>query len=338
LAWTGNGFGIAWLEDDQSGTAQIQFATLDAAGALTGGPWAITTAPDAGQPPTKTLHGMVWANSRFGLLWSYDKLTPGDLFYTPLLPNGTRERPDEKIGVHSGGLGPAHLSWNGAQISMVWMQNGIQIRRAVGDGQPLGGPLLVNDAGPVTHPDVASGNVHGVVWRDQRDDGVGEIYFQHFDSNGAAFGSNLAITTPDATLSIRPAIAWDGSGFGVAWEDLQFGAGNHEIMFVKVSSTGSKQTGEQRISNEPSVSGGQRLIWTGSEYGLIWHDEASTEVFLARIDGTSGTKIGSDAKITNSPTTPSTTLGLFWTDVMYRVAWAEAQSGSAAAWLGAVCP
>src|SRR5262245_4876806 len=131
-----------------------------------------------------------------------------------------------------------------------------------------------------------------VAWADARD-GETEIYFARVGGDGAKLGADVRVTNSAGT-SQAPSLVWNGSGFGLAWSDGRDGP-DPEIYFVALDPTGAKLTADLRITNAPALSLGSSLVWTGSEYGLAWHDlrDGDPEIYFARL-AASGEKIGGD--------------------------------------------
>jgi predicted 3-demethylubiquinone-9 3-methyltransferase (glyoxalase superfamily) len=116
-------------------------------------------------------------------------------------------------------------------------------------------------------------------------DGNYEIYFARISSDGATkLGSDLRLTS-DASASESPSLAWTGSEFGVSWADDR--DGNYEIYFARVSSFGAKLGSDLRVTSNGSFSYFPSLAWTGSEFGVSWHDsrDGNYEIYFARIAG-----------------------------------------------------
>jgi len=139
-------------------------------------------------------------------------------------------------------------------------------------------------------------------------------------------GIDVRITN-DSAQSLNPSIVWNGSGYGVCWEDYR--DGNWEIYFTRMDSYGSKIGSDVRITNAPDFSEFCSLVWTGTEYGVSWDDyrddPSYPEIYFARIDA-SGNKIGSDVRITNN-TGDSYMPSLVWTGTEYGVSWDDNRSG-----------
>jgi hypothetical protein len=132
--------------------------------------------------------------------------------------------------------------------------------------------------------------------------------------------------TNDPAASQYQSLAWTGSEYGVTWMDYR--DGNWEIYFARFSSSGIKQGSDTRITYDSSNSLNPSLVWTGSEFGLSWMDApaADNEIYFNRISA-SGSKIGTDQRITSSPGN-SLYPSLSWSGSEFGVSWMDIRSGS----------
>jgi hypothetical protein len=164
---------------------------------------------------------------------------------------------------------------------------------------------------------VWTGSEYGVSWYNGSI-GDSQIYFARISSSGVKVGSDVRITN-DSTTSMHPSLAWTGSEFGVCWHDAR--VGNYEIYFARISSTGIKVGSDERITDDMADSTFPSLVWTGSEFGAIWHDErdGTSEPYFARISST-GSKVGSETRIT-SASSDSQRSSLVWTGSEFGVSW-----------------
>jgi hypothetical protein len=162
-----------------------------------------------------------------------------------------------------------------------------------------------------------------VSWQDYRD-GPAEIYFARISAGGSKIGSDLQITDA-AWDSLYPALAWTGSEFGVSWHDAR--DGNLEIYFARISAGGSKLGNDVRITFNAGDSAYPSLAWTGSEFGVSWHDysDGNDEIYFARISA-GGSKIGSDLRITFAAGY-SVFSSLAWTGNAFGVSWSDTRDG-----------
>jgi putative metal-binding protein len=137
-------------------------------------------------------------------------------------------------------------------------------------------------------------------------------------------GSDHRVSNYPGT-SERPSICWTGSEYGVSWQDDR--DGNDEVYFTRVSQTGAKIGGELRITSDASNTLDSSIVWTGTEFGIIFADARSGngKIYLARISSQS-VKIGSDIQVTwNSDTSAAPTI--VWTGTEFGVGWSDYRDG-----------
>ncbi len=167
-------------------------------------------------------------------------------------------------------------------------------------------------------PSVAwTGSEYGLAWQDERD-GNWEIYFARFDADGRKVGSDVRVTAA-ANSSLNPSLAWTGTEYGVAWHDGR--DGNWEIYFARLDADGNKIGGDVRVTDAANSSQNASLAWTGTEYGVAWHDgrDGNWEIYFARLDA-DGNKIGGDLRVTDAAES-SQSPSLAWGGTDYCVAW-----------------
>jgi len=129
-----------------------------------------------------------------------------------------------------------------------------------------------------------------------------------------------------------PTMIWDGSGYGIVWNDDRDGE-EPEIYFARADENGTKIVSDVKISNNPNkISYSGDIVWTGSEYGIVWseysrysdeNDLDGCYLYFARVNS-SGNKIGDDVLVTSDdygmcPSSPS----MVWTGSEYGITWGE---------------
>ena len=118
-------------------------------------------------------------------------------------------------------------------------------------------------------------------WHDYRV-GNWEIYFARVSGEGDKIGSDVRIS--DAMgWSNFPSLVWNGSEYGVSWEDDR--EDNHEIYISRISVDGTEIGDEVRITNYEGASWSPSLVWTGSEYSVSWYDSRNDqdEIYFNRV-------------------------------------------------------
>ncbi len=183
---------------------------------------------------------------------------------------------------------------------------------------------VTNDTADSFRQDAAwSGSQYGIAWQDYRD-GNYEVYFAIVDASGAKQGTDVRVTN-NSGASWRVSIAWDGSQYGIAWDDNRNGA--EEIYFARVSAGGAKLSTDIRVTNDGAQSIEASVAWTGSEFGIVWTEQrdADLEIYFARVTG-AGVKQGADVRITSSAgesRLPSFT----WAGSRFGAAWSDRRDG-----------
>jgi len=89
-----------------------------------------------------------------------------------------------------------------------------------------------------------------------------------------------------------------------------------------------KSGDDVRITSDGSNSGYPSLIWTGSEFGVSWHDsrDGDSEIYFTRISPL-GSKLGGDERITNYIGNSSVS-SLTWTGSEFVVSWEDERFGN----------
>jgi Tol biopolymer transport system component len=163
-------------------------------------------------------------------------------------------------------------------------------------------------------------NAHVVAWEDARH-GEDEIYMKAVYPDGSVLFDERRVSDADGTSS-GAQIVWTGTHLAVAWQN---DAGGDWDIWFRLFDGGGNPTGPAiPVTDHPGHSmdlGG--LVWTGSEYGLVWRDnrDGDWEIFFARLDA-SGHKIGQEVQVSDNETYSSEP-AVVWTGKKYGVAWID---------------
>ncbi len=180
-------------------------------------------------------------------------------------------------------------------------------------------PLHLGTArGDAMHPAVAAASDRGflVAWADRRNEpevsqcappavtqGF-DLYATRVGPDGRVLGTELEIARFPGNQS-RPAIASDGQGYLVIWEDGRGGLFT-ELYGVRIDMETGATLGQQFV-----VSGGTAehtqpaLAWNGSSYLVVWNDarnrsSSGTDIYGIRLDAGGG-RLGSEMPIVTQP-------------------------------------
>ncbi|MDI7269465.1 MAG: hypothetical protein QME96_15870, partial [Myxococcota bacterium] len=180
-----------------------------------------------------------------------------------------------------------------------------------------------------------TGTEIGVAWQDDRDGGF-EIYFRRFDSSLLPIGGSVRVTNAIGTSRV-PAVAWSGSEYGIVWEDNRDG-GDHEIYFARVSATGEKIGSDVRLTSFPGQSLDPEITWSGSHYGVSWHDDGwgNMEIGFMTLDA-AGTIVTGPVRVT-SDSHVSAESDIVWNGSAFAIVWRDRRTGDGDVYLSVVAP
>ena len=241
------------------------------------------------------------------------------------------EGEDTRISASSGNSRSASISFGGTGFGLAWSDyrdgnNEIYFATSSTDGDTTGPDSRVSfDPGYSSTPAMAwSGSEYGVAWQDNRD-GNYEIYFARMMADGSTAGPVERVTKAEGH-SYSPSLVWTGSEYGVAFEDYR--DGNYEIYLALLDAEGVKYAGETRVSEDGNNSRYPSLSWTGSEFGLSWHEDrdGNYEIYFGRVSG-GGAVLDSGTRVTDN-TGSSYDPSIAWTGSDFGIAWYDDSAGN----------
>ena len=84
--------------------------------------------------------------------------------------------------------------------------------------------------------------------------------------------------------SIEPStLTWTGSVYGVAWQE--YDSPYYDIYFLALDGTGAIVGSDIRVTTTSVSSQNPDAVWTGSEFGIVWHDASAghQDIYLGRV-------------------------------------------------------
>ena len=184
---------------------------------------------------------------------------------------------------------PGNPIWTGSEIIISWggmqdtgdMEN--YLTRLDADGVRVG-----SDVAMLHKPTSVSwtGSEVALAWESDVS-GNTELFLSRLDPEGAEIGTAVRVT--DAPhFSGRGVLAWTGSQLGLAWIDgrnttCDVGpstpfACDYDIYFNVLGAEGAMLWDDVQVNVRDGWRPFVRLVWTGSEFGLVWMEEAEEGV------------------------------------------------------------
>lgn len=223
--------------------------------------------------------------------------------------------------------------WNGSGYGIVWEDsttNSLEVFftsiNTEGTKEISNIQVTASDSKNSYWPSVTwSGTQYGLAWMDTRNSSTAEddIYFCRLNISGVKQGSDVRVTS-NVEHQICPSIAWNGTEYGIAWDDFRNYDGgsdaNWEIYFARMSSTGTKLSSDIRVTNATNMSHMPTLVRAGTGYGLFFKDHRSSsgDVYYTMLNS-SGTKQAAEKNISNVSSSINFTIAAAWTGSNFGV-------------------
>ncbi|MBI5486223.1 MAG: hypothetical protein HY905_02705 [Deltaproteobacteria bacterium] len=147
-----------------------------------------------------------------------------------------------------------------------------------------------------------TGTEHAVVWVDDSD-GTERIRFARVSKELTRIGS-VAAGPEASSRDCGPSIAWTGSGFGVAWLDVDREEGT--VRFARFDGEGRWTGSARTIEGRPGVyrrdefyAGGPcvpspSMVWAGDGFGIAWRDRRGGSTIRFRRLDPGGAPVGDE--------------------------------------------
>jgi len=221
----GDDFALAWVSLDAGGQA-VKAALLSDGASVTAGPVEASISTSA-----KAMPRLAWSGSRIMAVWSEDYNSSGnwELFASVMLPDGTMEHSGLRVFSFLQNVVTHALVWDGLHFAALVEgsysgSNTIFLVVMDSAGEILGTPVEILTASiSDTAADMAwDGTYLALTWH-EGGASSGRIFFSRFHAGDliddyAPAQSAMQVTTVPGS-STRPALAWSGSGYGVAFRN-----------------------------------------------------------------------------------------------------------------------
>ena len=170
----------------------------------------------------------------------------------------------------------ASLAWTGSEFGVSWddWRTGypeIYFTRISATGERIGSEVRVIDESDHARYSsiVWTGSEFGVSWSDFRDR-EDEIFFARLSADGSPIGANVRLTD-DTVESQWSVTAWTGSEYAVVYQQNTW-SGPTNLYYSRISAAGIDLGADVRLTDSIGSTWHAGLAWTGSEFGLSWHE------------------------------------------------------------------
>lgn len=243
IVWTGGGWGVAWRDQRDNAGGEIYFARLAADGSKLGPDVRLTNDAAATQCPAigfnQGFYVVVYADDSLGDFELFGRAITAGGIVTPAiarLTNDNGESTQPVLAPLLGGFGVAYRDVRGVNSEVHFVRVGV-------DGTPLapGGPL--SNTGVFTNVPAVTPTSDGlaVAWYDDSDNAGGpQLRLALVDGTLGTerFDVSLGPATTGTSFTGPPALAFDGTGFALAWI-IEPASQQREPVFARASTSGA---------------------------------------------------------------------------------------------------
>lgn len=200
-------------------------------------------------------------------------------------------------------------AWSGSNYGVAYSDSrdggepAIYFSRISAKGAKAGVDLKLSNSLNISYnPNIVwNGTEFGVVWSDysrydaDNDANGCSLYFTRVNSSGVQLGGNIQTTWDNYGICpSNPNLVWNGTGYGVFWQENRLGTGTSRVYMASLDSTGIKTSGDIQLTDFYSAY--RRAVWNGTDYVLLLVDANNSlpqSTYLARYD-TAGIIIGTE--------------------------------------------
>jgi hypothetical protein len=312
VAWTGDGFGVAWAQthDDQRG---ISFLPLDQSGEAMSDERRVGETTEGADDAA-----LVWTGLEFGLAWRDIRGEQAEAHFALLSREGLLIGPERRVSTGLGDVAEQVIAYTGEGFALAWHdartgQNEVYLARLAVDGALLGETRVAVGKSVGLG---STGTELGVAWRE------GDVFFAGLDSSGSPRAPAQLSSSGQAG---RLSVVWIGDEFAVAFLDAR--SGQPEIYLARVRPDGAVAGPEVRLTRSDRGAQRPRLAWSGTHLALAWEDVVSdvsrkSRVVLLERDGTA---VGEEVLL--GTTEKSSDASIAWAGDRFVAVWENKEDG-----------
>ncbi len=264
IAWNGQEYGVTWYS-----SSAIYFTRLSRTGDKVAENIKIT---DTNMVSRYT--SLVWNGENYAIAWEGQHDSYRRIYFAQFSKLGTKIGNTLEVTNENVDSRYPSLIWADDEYGLSWDNDKfgnkeIFLARISKEGNKIIDNIRVtNDANASSRSSITwNGEDYALAWTDNRD-GKNDIYFTRITKVGSKIVDDINLKIDNTFLTSRYAsLVWNGENYAVSFEH------NLSIYFAKISKLGIKLVDKQITSTAFTR---PTLIWTGEDYGMVWHDHTSS--------------------------------------------------------------
>ena len=272
---------------------------------------------DAGSTDQNNPSIAVDVAGNFVIVWQDFRNGNGDIYFQRYSSSGTALGTNIKVNddtssadqdypsISMDGAGNYVIVWNDYRNNNNNYDYDVYFQRYTSTGTAIGINTKVNDdvdSVKQWFPSIsmnATGNFV-ITWIDERN-GNDDIYFQRYNSIGAALGVNTKVNDDASTAGqLHPSVSMDVAGnYVIAWQD--FRNSNWDIYFQRYTDAGTTLGNNTKVNDDTGIEFQYYPSITmdgAGNFVIAWQDfrNANWDIYLQRLTDT-GTTLGNNTKV-----------------------------------------
>jgi hypothetical protein len=156
-----------------------------------------------------------------------------------------------------------------------------RLARIGGGGTAVTGPVNLSDMmlGVIQVGVAWTGSELGYAWQAGAPWST-NLRWSRFSATGTWI-TPIVYLTDGVNTSHQSALAWTGSTFGASWNEVAGSVGT--LKLVQVGPTGVIDGAPVQVttSDVKTDTGTQKMVWTGTAYGVAWIEDTTSQVYLS---------------------------------------------------------
>jgi hypothetical protein len=343
VAWDGADYLVVWQDLRSRTSWDVYGARVHGAdrSVLEAGGVVVSAASDHQQLPD-----VAWDGTDFLVVWQDRRSTTSyDIYGSRVGADGAvRDGAGIPIATPTSAQSSPAVAWDGTNAFVVWEDDrtgkGLDVfgARVSGADASVLDPdgLAVSDSSNLQYgPAVAwDGANYLIAWADRRSTTSDDIYACRVSGQDGSLldPAGIAVSTAAQSQS-RPAVAWGGTHFLVAWEDYRSGT-ILDVYAARVNGADGAVLDPAGILVS-AAAGDQSypaVAWDGANYLVVWEDYRSTttgpDAYGARVRGADGVVLDVAGIPISTDVGRQTRPAVAWDGTNYLVVWQVLQSGA----------
>jgi hypothetical protein len=253
---------------------------------------------------------IAFSGIEFGVVWAREPNPDnGEIFFSTVAADGSSHSAEPyRVTDNARDDGRPGIVWSGSQWLVAW------VHRPEAGGQVLvsaiqPSPVLISDpiiiaetGGHMSSLDIIEADGQVAIAHDTFISPNNAMVFQLLEGDGTPIGTPLTVDLEGTHMTL-PSLAWNGTQWGLVWQDEREGFDETGIYYASINADGTAvETPVPVVTTGSYANRKPSLAWSGTAYGLTYHRQNAVEEpeIYFQLLAPDGSPVGSEMQLTNS--------------------------------------